>query len=400
MNKFKFSKQHLILLFLSLLVIMFLIIIFPLIFASTPKVKFNQHYIQNLDREFEAQTFKEKTKSILSDYSLSVNSLFNSGEEYPTSLEPVDVFDYLWKNLPYYSVVYPTEMYYYYIFPLEDGSAVSGNFRLVEAVNGKIGIGYFDAKDVMVSDAKMFGDEEGLEIEQKSEFLYKLTYNGKTVYFELSDIWGDYPKKTKLLEEEELVTKVRDESGIIFYLVFNKKTNSFYYILDEERPVTEILDLHENGTFLVGNRTGYAYYDDLDMDRKILFGISALNVEKNNFFDGPFDQVYPRIKYLRDKIYLVYPYTQFGLGIDEYGNFLDLESTRVAISPYYDYYSTDDLVVIVDSCSGESGRSEFISCLTYEDKKDFHKDSSIFYENGTMKDFNNSTSTCFNENIC
>ena len=110
-------------------------------------------------------------------------------------------------------------------------------------------------------------------------------------------------------------------------------------------------------------------------------GVSRKDIFYNNYFDGPFDQVPPRLP-LRDKLHAAYPYTNYSGGIDEHGNFHWFKSSRVAISPYYDYLTAKELVSYHQRCHKENNKSAFWSCLAYELKKDFHK---------TLDEYNNET---------
>jgi len=177
-------------------------------------------------------------------------------------------------------------------------------------------------------------------------------------------------------------------------LVFNKKTNSFYYVLNEEQPLTETTEIVDD-KITIGERTKFAYYLDSERKRKILFGVDSDNIMKNGYFDGPFDQVPPRLD-IRDKLYKAYPYTQYLNGLDPHGNFIDWEGSRVAISPYVDYIYPDfnPLKDEVKECASKVGDkadnktepSLLWSCLTYETKKDFHKTiPEFFYPDGTPK---------------
>jgi len=367
------------------LIIFLLMIPYLVVFSSGVDVTFNQHYIESLDSHFKAASLGDKAKTSLSFYTLGLNGIFNGRKSNNVDFYDHDaMFDYLFDKIPNYAVVYPTEMYYYYLFSLP-GKEVSGNLRLVELPNGKLGMGYFDRADTSDSEHKMFGFEEGLRVNQLTDNIFKVSYNGKTVFFNLNGMWKDPPEYLDLLPEEEFVSKVRDESGVIFYMLFNTEEKAFYYVLDEEREVTENLEEFENN-ILIGGRTGFAYYYDESNDRKVLFGISRDNIRKNNYFDGPFDQVYPLMD-LRGMIYETYPYTQFGGGIDKHGNFLDRNSVRVAISPYLDYERKFQLSELVEKCEETyESASGIYACLTYEDKRDFHKDSPLFNDDGTLKE--------------
>ena len=92
----------------------------------------------------------------------------------------------------------------------------------------------------------------------------------------------------------------------------------------------------------------------------------------NSYYDGPFDQVPPRLS-LRDKLLRAYPYTKERGGIDNHGNFIAIADTRVAISPYTTYRKLSDLVEYQMRCQDHPTKSEKWSCLAYEWKRDFHR---------------------------
>lgn len=361
-----------------------IILLIPLILGTNKsEVKFNQFYLEKVKKEYKAMSFSEKIDSFKSTYSLALNYFFTDMPKEVDYNDPNSMFNYLYANLPYYAIVYPSEMYYYYQFPVKN-RFISGNLRLVMARQGQIGMGYFDKDEQEFSNHRLFGAEDGLIIEKKSDFLYKTKYKGKTVYFKLNDIIFDKPKKLTVLDREEFVTQVEDESGIRLFLYFNNETNSFYYILNEEEPVTDKLT-DKGESIFIGERTDFAFYYDELLNRKVLFGVKGEHVSVNDYFDGPFDQVYPFLN-IRDKIYKVYPYTQYGKGIDEHGNFLNSNSSRVAISPYVKYESIEKLKLVFDEClKFTENKQEFYSCLTYEGKKDYHLESPLFYQNGTLK---------------
>ena len=374
------GKKSIRIIFFAGVVLLFL---FPLIVRKDDAVFFNQFYIEGIDQEFNAASFSDRAKHYFSAYSYAWQQLRSSPQ--PKNFSVIDeMFSYVFQQIPSYAMVYPTEMYYYYLFPLGNRS-ISGNLRLVEIKNGKIGMGYFDTEDQTHFRHKLFSESDGVVIKQVHDFLYKVTYRKKSVHFELSSISDDVPEKLYVGDGEEFIAKIRDESGIIFILLFNNKTRSFYYVLDEEKPVTEkIVQLKDN--VFIGNRTQFAYYHDLNHSRMLLFGVFSRHISHNDYFDGPFDQVPPYLN-LREKLYRAYPYTQIGSGLDAHGNFLDQESLRVAISPYLDYASYEALLSFADFCEKQKDEA-VIQCLTYDEKRDFHKESLLFYENGTMKSAN------------
>lgn len=372
-----FSRRNILIFALALLFLApyFLIAINP------PYLSLNQHYIEKLDSEYRASGFQDKISSFISYNSYVWNNAFNRRSPEGVNLrDPDEVFDYVFSQIPFYSIVYPTEMYYYYKFN-HGNSTISGNIRLVELINGNLTAGYFSEAESVLG-AKKFGSAEGVGIKKISENLFRVSYKDKNVYFRLSDIWDDPPEKLAF-DSEEFVAKVRDESGVIFYLMFDNDTKAFYYVLDEVRALTEELSfIHED--LVIGDRTGFAYYNDAENGRKVLIAVKLSNVASNNYLDGPFDQVPPRLDIL-DKLHEGYPYTK-AMKLDTYGNFLFSDSMRMAITPYMKYYNTVELSELISACKGKGleGPSLYY-CLTWEEKRDFHKNSDMFYEDGTLK---------------
>lgn len=334
-------------------------------------VYLNQFYIQSMFLSYKSMNLEEFTDFFQSTYSHGLSLILEPPEEKNidhTNIE--EFFSYLFDRIPSYAIVYPTETYYYYIIDLPNVT-ISGNLRLLDADEGKIHIGYFDKNDPHgESYYTTLGQENGVTINKVSDYVYDVAYNQKTVRFKLSDIADKQPKELKLLPEEEFVAHILDESGVKLFLLYNNQTSTFYYVMDEEVKHTDRFTVHEN--YLLGNRTGFVYYHDKHYDRKILVGVSRMNIFYNNYFDGPFDQVPPRLN-IRDKLIAAYPYTNYSGGIDEHGNFNAFNSSRVAISPYYDYLDIQDLIDHNEHCEVFSDKQQVWSCLVYEWKKDFHK---------------------------
>lgn len=370
------------------LVVLAFMIFFPfMVSPSKPVVNLDQHYIEYWRDSSGAATLSDRAASAFSYYSLRLNNVFDSSSAWDLHYsDPESVFAFVFARLPYYSIVYPTEDYYYFSFDLPDRK-VSGNLRLVDLVNGYFTIGYFDKNDPRGETHSIQLDANyGVQTQQMNPTLFALTYHGKTIYFNLPKLVTTPPSDLQLLEGEEYVARVREESGLLFHLIFNHETHSFYYVLDESQPVLEILQDQGNQLWL-GNRSGYVYYADPVYNRKLLIAISAESVFLNDYFDGPFDQVPPFLD-LKQKSYEAYPYTQFGKGLDLYANFLGISGMRVAISPYKDYYSYEEVPQLVASCESKPKPFLFWECLTYEDKRDFHKQSPLFDANGSLRDMN------------
>lgn len=380
----------------TLFCVAILVTIFLAFFTTfTPSnITFNQNYEEKNDRDAYSQTWGERFDMAISNYSARINSVFGSGKNNEIDVaDPDSVFEYVFSKIPYYAVVYPTEMYYYFNIPgYGIPGNVSGNLNFKEIKDGKLSFAYFDTTNLENSNQKMFGAADGLATKIISENMVRLSYKGKTVWFKLPKAETDKPASLNLIPDEEFVTKVRDESGTRFWLVFNKKTNSFYFLVNTDFPMMEAIEQVKGGKgedtkIKIGQKTNFAYYIDAEHGRKILFGVNSDNIMKNNYFDGPFDQVPPRLE-IRDRLYKAYPYTQYMHGLDPYGNFIDWAGSRVAISPYVDYVYPDftDLKDTVKNCQKKTDPSDFWSCLTYETKKDFHKTiPEFFYPDGRKK---------------
>jgi hypothetical protein len=156
--------------------------------------------------------------------------------------------------------------------------------------------------------------------------------------------------------EEEFVSPIIDESGSAFLLVFNHATCEFYYILVEPPPDDNLHSTDLPGTWR-GEASGFAYIEDA-LGRRVLAGVRGHDVSMNTFFDGPFDQLPPRLN-VRDLIRWAYPGIEErrGLTLDEHGGWVGMEGTRVAISPYAEYGEWDLNRHLLDAMRLEDARN-------------------------------------------
>ena len=351
----------------------FLLVVLPLIGASLPDFELNQFFIY---RHTENATTKDHIRNLQSAFSLGLRRVFGGMPDNNIDYyDPKIFFDYLFARLPSYAIVYPTETYYYYRTAMADGVTIAGNVRLLDAREGVLHIGYFDANNP--HDAKSqswtadFGEAEGVAVAQVEENQYDVTYKGRTVRFALSDTTHVRPVAVTLQDDETFIAQILDESAIRFFLVYNKTTDSFYYLLNDERGANENL-VKRAGGYQLGTRTGFVYYDDAQTARKILVGVAKESIMGNTYYDGPFDQVPPRLP-LKEKLEAAYPYVTYRGGIDAHGNFVNSPGSRVAISPYTDYTKLDTLTGYLDRCKQVESNSSRWSCFAYEWKKDFHR---------------------------
>lgn len=159
--------------------------------------------------------------------------------------DPMAVFAFVLDNLPDRVKVYPTENYYYFTF-VHRGVPYNGNIRLdaSDRDQGKVHFAY--AEDMAEWRRKMpplayrlLDAAQGVMVERQERFLYRVTYAGRSVLFALNDLSGIQPPAEAIAPDEIYVGPVADESGLRFFLLFNKRLKVFLYILDETADVAD-----------------------------------------------------------------------------------------------------------------------------------------------------------------
>lgn len=261
----------------------------------------------------------------------------------PTTLDvkdPMAVFSYVLKSLPDRVKVYPTENYFYFTFT-HNGAPYAGNIRLdtSDRDQGKVQFGYYEQtsgwRDDTPIEFRVLDGSNGVQLEKLERFLYRLSYAGKSVLFELNDLSQVRPPATALAPKEKFIGPVFDDSGIRFFLVYNSAIKNFLYILDETVKVADDFAVSaRSDRILTGKRTGFVFYRDHRLDRKILVGVYEDNVRVNNYLDGPFDQLPDNFiegETLRSAILEVEP--RLKGQIDRFGGSADGE-VRYSIAPY------------------------------------------------------------------
>lgn len=268
--------------------------------------------------------------------------------------DKLDVFGFLFSQLPEKVTVLPTEGYYYFQF-YHDGAHFAGNMRLDIKDRDK-GILHFAYYSVVseygqefLSKYKPLNAKDGVKVERVDALNYSISFGDKTVEFALNDLRDQKPKTNQLFTNEVLIGPMWDESGIPLFLVHNPIDKYFLYVLNENGFVPEVYVPHSYaGDIVIGSRTAFAYYNDQVHDRKILIGVKSSNVENNNYYDGPFDQLPDNFiegDSLRNALELVYP--DLKGQIDRYGNFNDFEG-RFVIDAYHIYETSDEMIVHQD----------------------------------------------------
>ncbi len=332
-----------------LMALMLLALPLPSAFAGdpgpdAPKLKTEQEYLEELTR----------------DTKLDIN-------------DPLAVFDFVMSSLPERVKIYPTENYFYFTF-MHKGVTYAGNIRLdaSDRDQGYVNFAYFEEyaywRQPDEPIYRHLNATDGVTVEKLDKFSYRVSFRGKSVIFDLNDLSNVKPPEGMLNPNEDYLGPIYDESGIQFYLVFNKDLKVFHYILNESGPVPEVFDQSKvSDRIIVGRRTSFAFYKDKKRDRKILIGVFEGNTQLNNYFDGPFDQLPDNFQEgdaLRKAILTILP--EYEGKLDRWGSLPD-GSERYAITPYMYYASVDDLAYF-DKCVNDKNRPEdqYYACFSVE----------------------------------
>jgi hypothetical protein len=202
-------------------------------------------------------------------------------------------------------------------------------------------------------------------VERAAPLAYHVSFQNKTVLFELNDLSNVKPAAGSIAPDERYIGPIFDESAMRFFLVFNTRLKLFHYILDETvKPADELVSAKKTDRILIGKRTGFAYYRDHLRERKILIGVFDANVRINNYLDGPFDQLPDNFiegDALRQSIVEADP----GVAgkIDRFGYFAD-GTNRYLIAPYLDYHREGDLLEIHNCATRNHAKRNYYSCFT------------------------------------
>jgi hypothetical protein len=287
----------------------------------------------------------------------------------PDIKNPDAVFAAVFEQLAPKVTVYPTESYYYFKFQ-HNGIVYAGNIRFdaADQFDGKVHFAYANEyaywRKPLEPVYKKMGPDDGVKTEQVSKFLYKITFKGKTVEFELPDLSSVKPAPGMLRDDETYLGPIWDESGVQFFLVFNKTAKAFLYILNE----TPKVDLYEPSQFspavTLGNRTGFAFYKDKLLNRQILIGDFIGHTMLNDYFDGPFDQLpdnYVPGTALLDSILEIEPSLK-GDNPDRYGADKTGEY-RYGITSYKYYGNVSDLKPVADCAEKNSDPAVYYKCF-------------------------------------
>ncbi|MEO1718984.1 MAG: hypothetical protein AAFR23_02025 [Pseudomonadota bacterium] len=285
-----------------------------------------------------------------------------------------EAFGFVFASLPDKVFVYPTENYYYYTVSI-GGVTYAGNLRLA-AQDRDRGVLHFasfrqanQAADAGPMMYRALSAADGVRVEKLNTFTYRVTYETKSVVFQLNDVSNVTPPATIMADGETYLGNVFDESGIEFYLFYNKRLRVFAYVLNERSAKRDaFVAIEKDGRIAIGKRTGFALYTHHHLDRRVLIGVHGLNTVVNNYFDGPADQLpenHIKNDNLRRAIEAADPTLKDQL--DPFGYFLSGEG-RYLIAPYIQYYDTADLKPYDDCASAaDLPKSQYDGCFISTD---------------------------------
>ena len=285
--------------------------------------------------------------------------------------KPAEVLEFVLSQSSKVIHVQPTENYSYFKFT-HNGLHWQGNMRLeVEfGAPDKLHFAYFVVPAPWHTEDlgkyKAFGAKDGLSIEKTAALDFKIGFRNISRQLKLNDIRKSEVPKNIMGPAQEYLGLANDESGLRFYLLFDKNVADFAYILDEQTTVAEKFVPLEGSKadLLVGVRTGFVFKDEPTLSRKRLVGVYSENISSNNYYDGPFDQLPDGYSgKLTVKTAFEFVDKEFSKTIDDFGNFIGREGSRVVIAPYIRWGSPSDFDSLA-SCEAFGATSvDYRSCM-------------------------------------
>src|SRR5215813_14578379 len=126
---------------------------------------------------------------------------------------PMAMFSFVLSNLPERVKVYPTENYYYFTFT-HDHVRYAGNIRLdvVDRDNGKVNFAYYvdlaEWKDQDPITYILLDQRNGVKVEKLEPLIYRISYDTRSVVFELNDLSNVKPPASVLGADESYIGPV------------------------------------------------------------------------------------------------------------------------------------------------------------------------------------------------
>jgi hypothetical protein len=283
-----------------------------------------------------------------------------------------EVFKYIFSRLPDEVTVYPSENYFYFVL-YADGGQWWGNIRLParSRADGDLSFAYFNFEDFPIgarsrdAHTKVFNAPDGVFVRERSRFVWEVEFEGKIVAFNFHELRQDRPRLFALDQREVFIQRTFDESGLQFFLLFDRDHNHFLWVLNQEELVPEsLLDIEGNPDFVIGAKSGFVFWIDREHgSRNVLAAIRRASVQRNDYYDGPFDQLadnYALETNVSEYMQRAYPNARDN--VDVFGYYLDQErALRVGISPYYTYADEDDLHAYLTLFESSTDQLDFLS---------------------------------------
>ncbi|MFZ1560855.1 MAG: hypothetical protein WAT37_13060 [Saprospiraceae bacterium] len=299
---------------------------------------------------------------------------FQTNQEYLESLnnrkidfsDTLAVIKLILSNLNDTSIVYPSEGYYYFTFSNE-GTLYVGNLGFWEDAPSLVNFNISESNSINdeTTESEDFefqhsiGNNDGAIISKNNNFV-QIQFENMSKVFKLHN---EDENEFSRCVDEKLIGTCFDESGVKFFLIYNVTNKAFYYLLLD----THMVDLIKvNHNIYYDKRTLFAFYNDQICNRYILIGVSRINAESNNWFDGPFDQL-PERNIIQadidfDKMIMERRSTE---SVDKVGNYINNPKARVALCSYIEYTNLSQLLQITyNSIQSSETYNDFITKIT------------------------------------
>lgn len=300
---------------------------------------------------------------------LFVNESFVAGLHRPLEIEdPMVVFRHVLGRLPDEAWVFPSEHYYYFGFTA-NGRRLAGNLRFApDRDAGVVHFAYYDQDRSSWSRYRQLDAADGVQVDRVGDNSYRVATSERAVTFHLL-VLDQTPPEGLLRPWESFVGRSQDESGMRFFLLYNREQPHFLWVLDESDGVPWQIRPVEGGAEVVEiGPARFLFYRD--ESRHILVGVSSWSIEANDYFDGPFDQLPD--DHLTDSPFaewLQLAYPNLKGQVDAHGRFKD-PNLRAAVNPYVTYYVYTDVIERVRTCNTyPTGTPRFYRCLCHDWKQ-------------------------------
>ncbi len=259
------------------------------------------------------------------------------------------ISSFILSETPETLIVYPTENYYYFLLPF-CGKILKGNIKFDFFYNDSpptVRLIYEDFRHINIPSNKSFEHytwtekDKSLQIREidKNTYLISLKLPNSTIektvkFVEVPGRYNDVP------ENSEHIFNTIDESGFVFSLIFDTTLHNFIWLLNDSQIVN----------FSIERFSGPLYYEPISgflfiksTAGFILTGVPLLNVVKNNWWDGPFDQLNDRDWNPKMYLYMISIYSSIDTLLTPYLYQKNEVDKRISTANYLNYYDIDEV---------------------------------------------------------